>query len=248
MAQISETGHAKNVANFDDLISFVQGYGETYNPSREALKLASLLEVSKTSKNALNSVNAAIPAYSKAVAARESAFTPLSKLVTRIINSLKAVASTDHIHENALTYARKIQGKRATAKRTQEQVEADVAAGKELTEKSASQMSYDNRLDNFDKLIKLLSSVEQYAPNEADLKVTSLTSLHADLMTRNSAVISAATPLSNVRISRDAVLYKGDTGLVDIALDVKAYIKSVFGASSPQFKQVSKLAFTKVGN
>ena len=106
-------------------------------------------------------------------------------------------------------------------------------------------MSYDNRLDNFDKLIKLLSSVEQYAPNEADLKVASLTALYTDLMTKNYAVISATTPLSNARILRDDLLYKDGTGLVDIASDVKAYIKSVYGASSPQFKQVSKLGFKK---
>ena len=132
MRQISESGHAKNVANFDDLISFVEGYGESFNPSREALKLLALQAVSKDSKNVINAVNAAIPAYSKAVAGREAAFNPISKLVTRIMNSLKALATTDHIHENALTYARKIQGKRATAKRTQEQIEADAAAGKRL--------------------------------------------------------------------------------------------------------------------
>lgn len=108
---------------------------------------------------------------------------------------------------------------------------------------SASQMSYDNRLDNFDKLIKLLSSVEEYAPNEADLKVASLSALYADLMLKNMTVISAANPLSNARILRDEVLYKKGTGLVDIALDVKAYVKSVYGASSPKYKQVSKLTF-----
>jgi hypothetical protein len=39
MASTSETGHAKNVANFQDLIAFVKGYGTTYNPSKSALKL-----------------------------------------------------------------------------------------------------------------------------------------------------------------------------------------------------------------
>lgn len=34
------------------------------------------------------------------------------------------------------------------------------------------------------------------------------------------------------------------TGLVQTALDVKKYIKSVFGATSPQFKQVSGPEFT----
>ena len=39
MASNSETGHAKNVANFEDLISFCNGYGATYNPSKEALTI-----------------------------------------------------------------------------------------------------------------------------------------------------------------------------------------------------------------
>ena len=246
MAQISETGHAMNVANFDDLISFVKGYGETYNPSREALKLQSLVTLSKSGKDAINALNASLPAYTKAVAAREAAFEPLSKLVTKVMNSLKAIDTSDHIDENALTFARKIQGKRATAKRTEEEIQADKAAGKELMEKSASQMGYDSRLDNFDKLIKLLSSVEQYAPNEADLKVVSLSALYEDLKIRNSEVIATTTPLSNARISRDKVLYKNGSGLVDTAMDTKTYIKSVFGASSPEFKQVSKLKFKKI--
>ena len=40
-------------------------------------------------------------------------------------------------------------------------------------------------------------------------------------------------------------LKKNGQGMVDTALDVKTYVKSVFGASSPQYKQVSALKFTK---
>lgn len=247
MGKTFESGHAKNVANLDELISFVEAYGESFKPSREALKPDSLKLISKNGKNSIDAVNASLPAYTRAVAVREAAFLPLSKLITRVMNSVKSIASTDHIYENALTYSRKIQGKRATAKRTPVQIEADAAAGKELNEKSASQMSYDNRLDNLDKLIKFLSTVKEYAPNEADLKITSLSALYADLMLKNSAVITAATPLSNARISRDTVLYREGTGLVDIALSTKTYIKSIYGSSSPQYRQVSKLTFRKVG-
>ena len=35
----SDSGHAKNVANFENLISFCTGYGATYNPSKDALSL-----------------------------------------------------------------------------------------------------------------------------------------------------------------------------------------------------------------
>ena len=42
MASTSETGHAKNVANFQDLTSFCTGYGATYNPTNPRLTLAEL--------------------------------------------------------------------------------------------------------------------------------------------------------------------------------------------------------------
>jgi hypothetical protein len=45
--------------------------------------------------------------------------------------------------------------------------------------------------------------------------------------------------------NRDQLLYGEETGMVDVAMDVKNYVKSVFGAISPQYKQVSRLRFTK---
>lgn len=36
-----------------------------------------------------------------------------------------------------------------------------------------------------------------------------------------------------------------ETGLVDIVDDVKKYVKSLFGASTPQYKQISGLKFTR---
>ena len=197
------------------------------------------------SKNAINAVNAALPAYSNAVSAREAAFQPLSKLVTRIMNALKAADTTQQVDESAQTLVRKLQGRRASAKLTEEEKKVMAGQGKEQKEISASQLSYDSRLDNFDKLIKLLTSITQYAPNEADLKVTALTTLLTDLKAKNTAVITATTPLSNARISRNDILYKELSGLVDIAQDVKSYVKSVFGATSPQYKQVSGLEFKR---
>jgi hypothetical protein len=243
MASITETGHAKNVANLDELISSVLGYGTAYNPSKASIKVEALQTLSVNAKNAIGGVNAAFPAYSNAVAAREAAFAPVSKLVTRVLNALKATDTTDQVDDSAKTLARKIQGKRATAKKTEAEKKAEADAGKETIEISSSQMSYNSRMDNLDKLIKLLASVTLYAPNEEDLKVTSLADLYNDLKIKNIAVVNTAVPLNNARISRNEILYKEHTGLIDIATDTKTYIKSVFGATSPQFKQVSKLQF-----
>lgn len=243
MTSTNETGHAKNVSNLDDLISIITAYGATYNPTKTAIKLTALQTLSTNAKAAVNAVNAALPAYSNAVAAREVAFTPLNKLSTRVLNAIKATDTTEQVDDNARTLIRKIQGKRATPKKTEEEKAAAQAEGKEVKEISASQLSYDNRLDNFDKLIKLLSSITLYVPNEAELKVTALTTLYNDLKAKNAAVLAATTQLSIARIARNDVLYKANTGLVDIALDVKTYIKSLYGATSPQYKQVSGISF-----
>lgn len=94
-----------------------------------------------------------------------------------------------------------------------------------------------------DKLIQLLSVQTGYTPNETDLKVTTLTTLLADMRTKNTGSINALTPLSNARIARNTILSATGTGLVDIAGEVKKYVKSVFGGTSPQYKQVSGLSF-----
>ena len=246
MASTSETGNAKNVANFDELISSVTGYGSTYNPSKKSIQVVELKKLSELAQKALKHTNAMLPAYSNAVAEREAAIEPLSKLVTRLLNSLKATDATEQVIDNAKTIVRKIQGTRATPKKSEEEKAALAAEGKETKEISTSQMSYNNRLDNFDKLIQLLASVPSYTPNETELKVETLQAYYDDLVVKNAAVLAAATPLSNSRITRDTVLYAPDSGLVDIATDTKNYIKSIFGAGSPQYKQVSKLAFKTV--
>ena len=67
----------------------------------------------------------------------------------------------------------------------------------------------------------------------------------SELSTVNTQVKNAANPYSNALISRNKELYTPETGLVDLALEVKNYVKSVFGASSPEYKQISGIEFSR---
>ena len=243
MSNNPETGHAKNVSNFESLISFVKGYGATYNPSKDAIRIEALELILANSKKSLIDIDTVFPAYTNAVSARESAFAPLSKIITRVNNAIKATDTTELVDDSVKTLVRKIQGTRASAKISDEEKQQLAAEGKEVNQISASQMGYDNRLENFFKLIMLLNSIPQYNPNEEELKISTLTALYEDLKAKNAAVVETTTPLSNARIARNDIMYKPLLGLVDISFDTKVYIKSVFGASSPQYKQVSKLEF-----
>lgn len=246
MAQSYETGHAKNVANFESLISFAKGYSTEYNPSRDSITVEALETILSNAKASIIDIDNVLPNSSNAVAARESAFAPLSKIITRVNNAVKATDTTKQVDENVQTLVRKLKGIRASAKISDEVKKQLEEEGKEVNQNSASQMSYDNRLENLYKLLMLLNSIPQYKPNEEDLKISTLTALYEDLKVKNLAVINTNTPLSNARIARNKIMNTDFTGLVDIAFDTKTYIKSVFGTTSPEYKQVSKLVFKKI--
>lgn len=245
MASNSETGHAKNVANLESLISVIKGFGAVYNPSRQSIILTALISLLTIVKGAMSLVNSSLGSNSKAIAAREVAFKPLSSLATRILNALRSSETTQQINDSAQSLVRKLQGRRATPKLTEAEKAALLAEGKEKKEISSSQMDFDSRLDNFDKLIQLLIVIPQYAPNEVDLQLSTLTNYYNTLKALNDEARETGTQLDNARLNRNEIFDKDDSGLVDTAMAAKNYIKSLFGATSPQYKQVSGLLFKK---
>ena len=194
MSNVSETGHAKNVANFEKLVVNVSGLGAAYNPSRGSIQLSALNDLLGNAKAVISNLNQAESVNKNAISAREVAFEPLSKLITRVGNSLKASGSSSSTDDQATTLIRKLQGRRATPKMSDEEKKAAEAEGKTVKESSSSQMSFDNRLDNFDKLIKLLTTVPEYAPNETELSVAGLTTLYNDLSSKTSMLLTPQFP------------------------------------------------------
>lgn len=121
MTNTSETGHAKNVTNLESLITSIIALETSYNPSRDSIKLPALQALLTASKESLNAVNIAQATYSNAVAARKVAFEPFGKLITRVMNSLKASGTSTQVVQSARTIVRKLQGRRASAKITEEE-------------------------------------------------------------------------------------------------------------------------------
>lgn len=241
--KISQTGHAMNVDNFEKLVAYVKGYGTEYNPAKKTLQPASLDAVLSNANSAVNAVFAAIPAWKNAINDREAAFENLPKLATRIINAVEASDVSKNFADDVRALVRKIQGKRAVAKLPATDAEIAAAPTKNI---SAAQTGFESRITEFQQIVDLLASQSGYAPNENDLKVATLTADLQKMQSTNTNAINALVPLSNQRIARDTTLYLEPNNLVDTASDVKKYIKSVFGADSPQYKQVQGLSFKKI--
>lgn len=240
MASTSEVGHAKNVANFQDLIAFVNGYGATYNPSKDGLKLPQLETLHTEAKDTLSNVTAKTTEYNDAVNDRMEAFKDLRSLSTRLINALDATDASDQKMKDAKVFNRKMQGQRASKAETPQDPNAPPP-----TTISTSQQSYDQMIQHFQGLISVLESERSYAPNETDLQISTLQAKAQELDSKNEKVATAYTEISNSRLARNNKLYKEDEGLVPTAGEVKKYVKSVFGASSPEYAQIKGIAFKK---
>jgi chromosome segregation ATPase len=240
MASTSEVGHAKNVANFQDLIEFVTGYGATYNPSKNSLKLQQLVALKATAEAKLTDVISKNTNYNNKVNERMVAFSNLKSLSTRLVNALQTTDATTQTINDAKTFNRKMQGKKASATQTPTDPNAPAP-----TTISSSQQSYDQLIQHLTGLKTVLEEEPSYTPNETELQVATIDAKIADLTAKNTAVSSAYTNISNSRISRNETLYTSNNGIFETASEVKKYIKSVFGASSPQYNQVSGIKFSK---
>ena len=240
MASTSEVGHAKNVANFHDLISFCQGYGTSYNPSKVSLKVVNLQTLETNAQDSLALVIPFRTAYNDTVNARIQEFNGIKPLATRLINALQATNATQEKIADAKTFNKKIQGGKATP---QTPVSPDTPTPTTI---SNSQQSYDQLVQHFAGLVSVLESEPSYTPNETELGIAFLNGKLATLTQKNQDISDAYTAVDNSRISRNDVLYDNTPSLISTAAEVKKYVKSVFGATSPQFAQVSGLKFTKV--
>ena len=224
--------------NLGLLISNIASYGDRYKPTNPSILLEALKKMEADGRAAVLAVNDAMPIYSRATIERDNAFDPLGQLVTRSLNSLRASSSSEETDEAASAIVRKIRGNRTTAK-------AAATTDVKVATVSTSQQSYDSVLDNYERYVQYIAATPEYAPNEDDIKLPALKALAVELRAKNTACNNAKVAIDNARMARNRVLYTPLTGLVDVALDAKTYIKSLFGATSPEYKQVAKIDFTK---
>ncbi|RAR51050.1 hypothetical protein [Flavobacterium lacus] len=216
MTSTSEVGHAKNVANFQDLIEFVTGYGATYNPSKNSLKLSELIALKVEAEAKLADVITKNTNYNNKVNERMIAFSNVKALSTRLVNALQTTEATIETINDAKTFNRKMQGKKVSATQTPTDTNAPAPATI-----STSQQSYDQLIQHLTGLKSVLESEPSYTPNETDLQIDTINAKITELTEKNTAVAAAYASVSNSRISRNETLYTNQNSIFETASEVK---------------------------
>ena len=237
MPSTSEVGHAKNVANLQKLTEQVITF-TNYNPPVENLKIVNLQALYTAASIKLTDVEDKRHANKNAITLRQSAFENLKSTSTKIINHLEILGLPQGTIDQAKSLNRIIQGGQ---KKTTTPPDAN---GQPAPTVSISRQSYTQQAENFGILLQLLATIPSYAPNEDDLKLVNLNAYKDSLVSSTQSVDQTEAELNTKLIERDNLLYADGTGLYSIAQKVKKYVKSLYGATSPEYANVSNIQFT----
>lgn len=245
MKTTNQAGHEQNVTNLSVLITVINTFGPAYNPPKHLLTIPGLTELLEKGKLEINAANMAEVTYNNALSARTVAFDGYDGLITRSINALRIMGVPAQTLAQAEALVRELRGKRASELLTDEELAAAKAEGNTTKQVVKHNSTFNSKLENSEKYILLLESIPDYKPNEPELTTPALRNKLVDMKVKHEQLVSAIAAFDAVRLSRDIMLYADNTGLVYNGQKAKTYTKSVFGANSPQYRQIAAIKFYK---
>jgi len=243
---VSESGHAKNVANLGVMNSGIAVIGTSYKPSNPNIAADLLVTKKATCELAMKGVTSSNVIYQNAVTARNDEYHKMGVLTTRINNAFGACGATDAAEKNMASLKSKVEGERIKKLPTPPLPKPGEPVPEPAKTNSVSQMGFDNRKSNFEKVIAFVAAEPKYTPNEPDLKVVALNLYVNSLAPLNDDVNDSLKVLQHNKELRNIEIYASTTGLVDLSRSVKKYVKSIEGANSPASKNMVKIRFTNL--
>ena len=234
--------HVKNAEAFGKLIGICTGYAGGYNPGSSNLQITSMQAMLNETRQALIEVYSAQTLFDNATNNREVVFKEMRLRCTRIYNVLKACSASALTLEDARARIRKMNGYRTQAD-IQTVTEAIEAPAKK--KRNPSGTDYISLTEHYARLLETVSAEAKYKSYEADLTMEALSQLLDSLRASNDEVWQAVVQLANARNHRNGLMYQMQSNLYNTAMAAKAYVKGAFGFSSSQYKEVSKIRFTK---
>lgn len=234
------TGNSINVFNLNELIENIKTL-DKYTPSKLALQLPQLQQLYNKGTWHLEEVLKKKNTWSICVDTRQERYKSLGAFCSRIVGIMSGTNASPADIENAKSIVKKLKGIRLHKPNKKDIPNPeDPEANKE---RSISRASFDSMYECFADLVSLLSMTEGYEPLNPEFTLEALELLKDQLLQANFSIDTAIANINAARISRNEFLYTEETGLVDIALHAKKYIKGVYGATSLEFKDINKIRF-----
>jgi len=240
-----ETGHNKNVANFEATIIILTGLGAVYNPGQALILLAALQDKLEGAKAVLDELDTAQADKTIKVDAAQAEFKDLDKYVVNIKRTAEVEINDAALTRDLQSLVNKFtsQGSRAAAvagRSSPPNIEAAPPRGR-----STSQRSRDNQIAHLADIVALLKTRSDFNPNDAEFKISSIEAKIASLTAKNNALKTAEAVLGNLQDARNYVLYDPETGVLKLSKLIKTQLARKPGKESAAYQQVNALEFRK---
>ena len=112
---MAESGHARNVSNFQTLIAFCEGYGGDYQPTNALIEIPALQALLAQAQATLDDVQTKLAPWKNKVADRENIYVGIRPLTTQVLAAFDASGAASNKVDNMKTFQRQVHGARAKA-------------------------------------------------------------------------------------------------------------------------------------
>lgn len=239
----------KIAEGFSQLENFCKGFKSSYNPGRATLKIEALNAKKLEGTNAINKPIAAKTDHDDSINQRKQLFATLPKVAASIMRVLEASGVSAEKLADARGYVKQMRGRSGSKKTVMAESPATgatpAAAAPASKPCSKQQLAYVSKADWLAKLISAIATEPQYAPNEENLQVSSVSAYHQSLTDSIKRVSEKQVALNNARIEKNQILYYDENSLCNVGRAVKKYVRGIYGPQSEHYTQLSKIRFIK---
>jgi len=240
-------GHIQNVQSFEKLLGICTGYGGSYNPGKQNLRVENLSDLLKQAREKLLQVSVAKTNFENAQNMREAAFAEIRKQSSQVLAELMSSGVLPETVNDAALMVKKMRGYAAFNRAEESAAPQGSEISTEVKPRRRTNGSgYFSFAASFQKLIQTLESEPLYQPTIPELQVATLQEKLAYLQRLNSSVVKAAAEVGQARRERNTVLYGGRTSMFSTAMAVKHQVKAIFGSSSEATKAARKIRFSSI--
>jgi hypothetical protein len=238
-----ESGHAKNVANFEQIIIILTALGAGYNPSQALILLSAL-------QTKLAEAQAALAACDTAEAEKRLKVNEIQAEADDLDKYMVNIKRAVEVELDDAAFTAEIQSiiNRSRPQSRDTGLADDPSTpdkDESRTAHSMSQRSRDNQIAALADIAALLRLRTDFNLKEDEASLSAIEAKLARLTAKNNAAKSAFAALGNANDDRDRVLYDPETGVLKLVKLIKTQLARKPGKSSAAYQQIAALEFRK---
>lgn len=239
-----ETGHAKLLESFDELIALSGTLDQTkLNPPTE-LTLVELGKLKTRGALLFGNVGNSRTDWRTVALARAVIVDKFEAVAAQAVGQLAGRGASKETVKDARGYVRKLQGKRSGAKTKDDPATPNFDESEKSI--SASQQSNAAKIATFYELIDFLEVQPEYAGvTAAGMVAVDLRALADSAQAKHEESLVKFAALADDLRERNKVFYFDENNICEIARRFKELVKGTYGAKSPEYKEVFGIKFVR---